>query len=156
MVERIIDPPLAVDLKPGFIPVPGTRLCVPNPDQKTPVASDTELLGYFGDMLMLPVGIYWIPEAVPAKLESAGCQLIVVIEAGYAKEPVLPLPSTVARVGLCALPSIVTVAVLAVIIAVLVTVTEVGLAVSEVCVDPQLKSTPNDAEPACGMLSCGT
>ncbi len=97
MVERIIDPPLAVDLKPGFIPVPGTRLCVPDPDQKTPVASDTELLGYFGDMLMLPVGIYWIPEAVPVRLESTGCQLIVVIEAGCVKEPVLPLPPTVDR-----------------------------------------------------------
>ncbi len=49
-----------------------------------------------------------------------------------------------------------TVAVLAVIVAVFVTVTEVSLAVSEVPVGPQLKSTPNDAEPACEMLSCGT
>ena len=63
----------------------------------TPVATDTELLGYFGDMLMLPVGIYWIPEAVPVRLESAGCQLIVVIEAGCIKEPVLPPPPTVDR-----------------------------------------------------------
>jgi len=48
------------------------------------------------------------------------------------------------------------VAVLAVIMAVLVAVTEVGLAVSGVPVGLQLKSTPSDAEPACGMLSCGT
>jgi len=73
---------------------------VPNPDQKMPVASDTKLLRYFGDMLMLPVGIYWIPEAVPVRLESASCQLIVVIEARYAKEPVLPLPPTVDRMEL--------------------------------------------------------
>jgi len=50
----------------------------------------------------------------------------------------------------------VTVTVLAVIVAVLVAVTEVSLAVSEVPVGPQLNSAPNDAEPACGMLSCGT
>ncbi len=156
MVERIIDPSLAVDLKPEFIPVPGTRLCVPNPDQKTSVATDTKLLEYFEDMLMLPVDIYWIPEAVPVRLESASCQLIVVIEARYAKEPVLPLPSTVDRMKLWALPSIVTITVLAVIMTVLVTVTEVGLAVSEVPVNSQLKSTLNDAELACGMLSCET
>lgn len=49
-----------------------------------------------------------------------------------------------------------TVAVLTVIVAVLVVVTAVGLAVSEVSVGPQLRSTPNDAEPACGMVSGGT
>jgi len=50
----------------------------------------------------------------------------------------------------------VTITVLAVIMTVLVTVTEVGLAVSEVPVNSQLKSTLNDAELACGMLSCET
>lgn len=97
MVERAIDPPLAVDLIPGFIPVPATGLCVPDPDQKTPVATDAELLGYFGGMLMLPVGIYLIPEAVPIGLEGAGCQLTVVIEAGCVKELVLSLPPTADR-----------------------------------------------------------
>ncbi len=150
MVERIIDSPLVVDLKPGFVPVSGTRLCVSNSDQKTSVAIDTKLLKYFEDMLMLLVDIYWISEAVPVRLESTDCQLIVVIEAGCVKE------STVDRMKLWALSSIVTITVLAVIVTVLVTVTEVSLAVSDLPVDPQLKSAPNDAEPACGMLSCET
>ena len=156
MIERAINPPLAVDLKPGSIAVPGTRLCVLDPDQIMPVATDTELLGYFGGMFMLPVGIYLIPEAVPIWLESAGCQLIVVIEARCVKEPVLPLSPTVDRVDFCAVPPVVTAAVLVVIVAVLVAVTVVSLAVSEVPVGPQLRSTPNEAEPACGMVSCGT
>ena len=49
-----------------------------------------------------------------------------------------------------------TVAVSTVVVAVLVVVTAVGLDVSKVSVGPQLRSTPNDAEPACGMLSGGT
>jgi len=79
-----------------------------------------------------------------------------VIEARYAKELILSLSSIVARIELCALLSIVTIIVLAVIIAVLVTVTEIDLAVSEMCVNSQLKSTFNDAELACEMLSCET
>ena len=42
---------------------------------------------------------------------------------------------------------------LIVTVAVLVVVTAVGLAVSEVSVGPQLRPNPNDAEPACGMAS---
>ncbi len=135
MIERIIDSSLVIDLKPEFIPVSEIRLCVLNSDQKISVAFDTKLLKYFEDMLMLLVDIYWISEAVLVKLESARCQLIVVIEAKYAKESILSLPSTVARIELCALSSIVTIVVLAVIIAVLVTVTEIDLAVSEMCVN---------------------
>lgn len=156
MIERIIDSSLIVDLKSEFISVSEIRLCVLNSDQKISVAFDTKLLRYFEDMLMLLVNIYWISEAILAKLKSARCQLIVVIEARYAKELILSLSSIVARIELCALLSIVTIIVLAVIIAVLVTVTEIDLAVSEMCVNSQLKSTFNDAELACEMLSCET
>ncbi len=49
-----------------------------------------------------------------------------------------------------------TIIVLTVIIAMLMTVTEINLAVSEICVDSQLKLILNDAEPAYEMLSCET
>lgn len=156
MIKRIIDSSLIVDLKSEFIPVSEIKLCVSNSDQKTSVAFNMKLLRYFEDMLMLLIDIYWISEAILAKLESAKCQLIVVIEAKYAKESILSLSSIIARIELCALSSIVMIVVLAVIIAVLVTVTEIDLAVSEMCVDSQLKSILNDAELACKMLSCET
>ncbi len=150
MIERIIDSLLVVDLKSEFVPVSEIKLCVSDSDQKTSVAIDTKLLRYFEDMLMLLVDIYWISKAVPVRLESTDCQLIVVIEAKCVKE------STVERMKLWALSSIVTVIVLVVIVTVLVTVTEISLAVSEMSVDPQLKSALNDAELACEMLSCET
>ena len=156
MIKRIINSSLAVDLKSEFIAVSGIRLCVLNSDQIMSVAIDTELLGYFGGMFMLPVDIYLISEAVSIWLESAGCQLIVVIEARCVKESVLPLSPTVNRVDFCAVSSVVIAVVLVVIVTVLVTITVISLAVSEMPVDSQLRSILNEAEPACEMMSCGT
>ena len=96
------------------------------------------------------------PRSCTRQAPERGCQLIVAIEAECVKGPVSPLPSTVGRMELWVLAPVVTVAVLAVIVAVSVAVTEVSVTVSEVPVGPQLRSTPNDAEPACGMLSGGT
>lgn len=71
-------------------------------------------------------------------------------------DSILSLPLIITRVKLCALSLIVTIIVLTVIIAMLMTVTEINLAVSEICVDSQLKLILNDAEPAYEMLSCET
>jgi len=79
-----------------------------------------------------------------------------VIEARYAKESILSLSSIVARIELCALPSIVTIAMLTIIIIVLMVITKVDLVVSKMCIDSQLKLILNDAKLACEMLSYKT
>ena len=99
------------------------------------IVIDVKLLKYFEKMLILFVDIYLISETVFVKLQSADCQLIIAIKAKCVKELISSLSSTVDKMKMWILTSIVTIVVLIVIVIVLITVTEINIAVSEMFFD---------------------